>query len=304
MTFTTPPIMPQLVSRKAPMDYYAALVLLARLGVDLNRVEMLAVGEYENYHGEIRSQKPEAGEAIGPDTPVVLEIGFPSAVDNMPYQFFYGLSHKEDGGREWERRAREVMAPFDAAVIRCHGLVEHHILKLALSYYDREQVERQLAVFGLPKPRVPLNERELMLLVSLMPSYNEWSGNAETLEEVLAVFFEHRFQIVENIPRRYHTPERLHYRLGQAGAGLGRQTLVGDSFVESDSACLVVVHDLEPSEVQSLLPGKERRAKLDWFLGLAMPAQILCEVRLRPKENGVRLGGKPHPSYLGQASCL
>ncbi|MBD3258805.1 hypothetical protein GF377_10255 [candidate division GN15 bacterium] len=299
-----PPVMPNLVNRKAPMDYVAALVLLARLGVDLNRIEILAAGEYENYKGEIRSQTPEPGEPIGPDTQVALEVGFPSAVDQMPYQFFYGLEHRADVGREWERRSRELMAPFDAAVIRYEGMVEQQSLRLALSHFDKLQIDRLLKVFGLPPLRIELDERELMLLVSLLPRYNEWAGNAEQLTEVLGTFFGFKCRVIENIPRRYDTPQRLWYRLGDRGAGLGRETLVGSSFTESDSACLLVIYDLEPDRVQQLLPGKPLRGKLDWFLRLSMPGLVLCDVRLRPRETGITLGGKPRPTYLGLASCL
>ena len=200
MTHAKPQQMPRLVNRKAPMDFTAALVLLARMGIDLHRVELLAAGDHENYRGEIYSQKPEPGATLSPDTRIALEVGFRGAVDQMPYQFFYGLRRRADDGRDWDRRARELMAPFDASVVRYHGLIEHHILRLALSYYDQTQVSRQLAVYGLPQPRVPLDEREQMLMVSLLPRYNEWAGNADALVDVLELFFGFACRIVENIP--------------------------------------------------------------------------------------------------------
>lgn len=301
-------IMPDLQNRRVPVDYVAALVLLARLGVDLHAVDILAAGEYENYRGEIRDQSPVPGEELTTTTRVALEVGYPSAVDQMPYQFFYGLDYKADGGREWERRSREWMAPFDAASIRYHGLVEYHVLRLSLGYFDREQVERQLEVFGLPKPPGDLTERELMLMVRLLPTYNEWAGNASELERVIGAFFGFTCRVVENIPRRYATPERHQYRLGRRSGGLGRRTLLGDSFVEAESACLVVLSELTPEVVQQLLPGKPLRGKLEWFLRLAMPGNVEYEIRLRPAKNGIVLGSKKdtelRPTYLGLASCL
>ena len=84
--------MPNFSSRKFRSGYSVALNILSRLGVPHEQIDILAVGEYQNYRGEILRQEPEAGEDVRHDTRIVLDVGFYSAVDQMPYQFFSGLS--------------------------------------------------------------------------------------------------------------------------------------------------------------------------------------------------------------------
>jgi len=126
--------MPNLTSRRAPAHISAAIIALLRLGVDINNVDILAVGEYENYRGEVRSQHPEPGTELQMDTRISLEVGCLSAVDQMPYQFFYGLGSAAGAGRAWEAAARRLMAPFDAALVRSQGLARYHTLKLTYGH--------------------------------------------------------------------------------------------------------------------------------------------------------------------------
>ena len=69
------------------------------------QIDILAVGEYQNYRGEILRQEPEAGEDVRYDTRIKLEVGFYSAVDQMPYQFFYGMHGITESTGEWEDKA-------------------------------------------------------------------------------------------------------------------------------------------------------------------------------------------------------
>jgi hypothetical protein len=304
MTPESPALMPNLTSRRAPAHISAAIIALLRLGVDINNVDILAVGEYENYRGEVRSQRPEPGTELQMDTRISLEVGCLSAVDQMPYQFFYGLGSAAAAGKAWEEAARRLMAPFDAALVRSQGLARYHTLKLTYGHYDRPQLERFIGIFDVTPPDVRLSQRDLLVLASLLPTYNEWAGNARGITEALALMFGLRFEIIQNVACRYPIPSRLHYRLGQKKAGLGRDTLVGDSFTEADSAFLVVVRDLDPDQVTELLPGKPLRKKLDWFIKLAVPGNLVCTIRLMPRRTGVRLGSAEQPAHLGLASCL
>ncbi len=304
MTFAGHNIMPNLVNRRAPVNYATALVTLMRMGVDLSRVRMLAVGEYENYRGEIRAQSPEPGEEFGPSTEIKLEVGCPSAVDQMPYQFFYGLGDATVSGTQWEEDARHLMAPFDAEVIRHRGEARSHILRLTYGCFDRTQVERLIGAFGVELPDMELDDREVTILASLLPSYNEWAGNALAVAKVLENFFGHSFEIVENVPQRTKIPARLRYHLAQTSAGLGRETVLGDSFVECDSTCLVVMRGVSPDLAGQLLPGGLLRKKLDWILKLAIPGNLECKLKVLPVERGMRIGSTQGSTRLGVASCL
>ncbi len=304
MTFASHNIMPDLVNRRAPVNYATALVTLMRMGVDLSRVRMLAVGEYENYRGEIRSQSPEPGEEFGPSTEIKLEVGCPSAVDQMPYQFFFGLGDVTVSGNEWEDNARHLQAPFDAEVIRHRGEARSHILRLTYGCFDRTQVERLIGAFGVALPDVELDDREITVIASLLPTYNEWSGNAGAVANVLEYFFGHPFEIIENVPQRTKIPARLRYHLGQTSAGLGRETVLGGSFVECDSTCVVVMRGVDPDTAGELLPGKTLRRKLDWMLKLAVPGNLECKLKVMPEERGMKIGSTQGRTRLGVASCL
>jgi hypothetical protein len=304
MTPDTPALMPNFTSRRAPAHISAAIIGLLRLGVDVNNVDFLVVGEYESYRGEVRSQRPEPGTELHPDTHISLEVACLSAVDQIPYQFFYGLGSAASAGKAWEEAARRLMAPFDAALVRSQGVARYHSLKLTYGHYDRAQLERFVDIFDVKPPDIRLSQRELLVLASLLPAYNEWAGNARGIAEALELMFRLRFEIIQNVACRFPIPSRLHYRLGQKKAGLGRDTLVGDSFTEADSAFLVVVRDLDPEQVTDLLPGKPLRQKLDWFLKLAVPGNLVCTIRLMPRRTGVRLGSAEMPAHLGLATCL
>jgi hypothetical protein len=302
MTQFTSSAMPNVANRRAPMDVTAALVALLRTGVSLDRVFLKACGEYRNYEGEIRSQAPEPGAPLDEDTEIRLEVGCPSAVDLMPYQFFYGFGSSTAAGSAWEEDARHVMAPFDGAVVRSLGAIQYQLLKMTFGHFDRRQVEQFIGIFGIGLPPVELTPWEWSLLATLMPTYNEWAGNAEGLAAVLERFFGFEFRVVENVAREYPIPERHRYRLGQPGAALGAGTLVGRSFTDADTACVVQISGLLPAETAGLLPGKPTRAKLDWFLKMALPAEVHAEIRLIPLRSGFILGRSEQPALLGMST--
>lgn len=296
--------MPDLVNRRAPVHYVTGLNQLMRLGIDIAQIDILAVGEYENYHGEIRRQTPTPGTEIGPSTKVVLEVGFPSAVDIMPYQFFYGLAGTGRGGSGWEENARRLMAPFDGAIIRRNARAQYHSLKLAFGYLDREQLERFVRLFGIDCQGIALTDRDLLLLATLLPAFSQWTGNPSAVAIVLELFFGYQFEIAESVPRRYQIPRELQYRLADTDATLGRETTVGQSFVECDSAYRVIVHGVEPDRIAGWLAGKPQRRKLEWLLQLAMPGNLRGEIQVLSVQAGYPLGTDDHESYLGHSVYL
>ena len=296
--------MPDLVNRRAKMHYVTALNELARIGVDFSRIDILAVGTHQNYRGEVRRQEPSPGTELGPDTAVRLEIGASSAVDVMPYQFFLGYEHSGVAGQEWERRARCLMAPFDAAVIRHDSLSLYKILKLSFGYLDRGQLENFCTVFDIKLPEAKLSDRELLLLAMLLPAVHEWAGNADLVAAALELMFRCRFEIEESIPRRYQIPPHLRYRLGDTGLRLGRDTLVGSSFVECDSAYRVTMRGLSSKRVPAFLPGRPERKKLEWFLNLVMPNNLVWDLQVVPRQRQSRLGGEHREAFLGYGSYV
>jgi hypothetical protein len=281
------------------MHYVTALNELSRLGVHMTRVEMLAVGDYRNYAGEVRAQEPAADEEIGPRTRIRLEIGAPSAVDMFPHQFFTGLEHRPDLGREWEESARRLMAPFDAAVIRHDAWSLYHILRMSFGYVERKHLERFLKIFEVPLPRVELTDEEMLLLSMLLPAYHDWGGNAESVAAAIELFFGFRMvQIEESLPGRYTIPEHLRYRLGSRTDGVGRGTLVGREFTEYESAYRITIRDVEPEVLPEMLPGRPLRRKFDWFIDFVMPSNLICSLRLEPRRRFTALGSGSQ-SHLG-----
>ncbi len=295
--------MPNLVNRRAPVHYVTALNTLMRLGVDITKVDILAVGEYENYHGEIQSQTPAPGTELGRDTRIALSVGYPSAVDQMPYQFFYGLGGVSGDRSGWEERARSMMAPFDAVVIRYEAEALYQTMKLNFGYVVQQHLRRFVELFGVDTGGIDLSQRDLLLLAAVLPSFNEWSGNPRLVAEVLELFLGYRFEIVESIPWRYEIPENLQYHLG-AGGRLGRESVLGRDFVNCDSAYQVVIHRVDPADVTGLLPGMQKRRILDWLLRFAMPGDLTYDVKMKLSEMRNPLGSGHRPSRLGYTTYV
>jgi len=303
MTPARPITMPDFCNRHHPVRIDAALMTLLRMEVDLERVEILADGESENYRGEIRHQVPQPGETIGPDTRVVLRAGWYGGFDNLPYQFFYGLeSHGLSRSAEWEERGRRLMAPFDAASVRSLGRTQYEELRFNQGFADRKHLARFLKLFGLDWA-ITWNEIPTALLwLAMLPSFNEWAGNARQVERALEALFGYRFVIGESRPRTYTIPEDLRYHLGGDGGRLGHETVLGESFTESDSCYEVVVKAVRVNDIRSFLPGQELRLRLDQVLDLCMPSHLERAIRVEPATRTAALGDAPEASYLGYSS--
>ncbi len=295
--------MPDFCNRRHPFHYTTALNILRLLEVDLDRVALLAAGEYENYRGEIREQDPSPGVTLTSTTPITLKVGYPSAIDRMPYQFFYGLQeHPSRSG--WEQHARELMAPFDAAVIRHDAQARFQILRYLSAGIDAVQLEQFLGLFDFVPDKTLLSSEEQLVWAYLLPKFHAWAGNPGRVAELLRFFLGYDFRIVENVSAEYVIDDGIRYQLGSISGRLGKESIVGRTFIESDSTYQVIVSDVPPEDVAELLPGKIKRRKLEWLLEIGMPSHLDHIVTIETSRRVFRLGDKRQGGCLGHSSHL
>jgi len=293
--------MPDFCNRRYPFHYVTALIILAKIGIDVNSIDILAVGEYENYRGEIQKQNPKPGTVITDDSRIVLEVGYPSAVDYMPYQVFYGLEGRTARGREWEEKSRAFMAPFDAAVIRQHAIALYQSLRFSFGAADLGHLLRYLKLLDFTPWEGSPNIDEVLFWVSIMPSFHFWAGNPSFVKMVLSYLFGYDFHIIENVETECPIPDDIRSRLGSTSSALGRKFVVGKLFKESDSGYELQVHGVSPDEVRNLLPGQPKRHKIEWVLNICMPNNLDCRIRLKIDKHALVLGRK---GYLGYSTFV
>ena len=297
-------IMPDLCSRKMPFNFVAALMLLKKGGVDLNKVHLKAVGCYENYKGEILGQEPKAGTELTPTTKIFLKVGKWSAVDIIPYQFFYGVTGSPKVSNEWEDNARNLMAPFDAAVIRSLAHADYEMLKFALSTIDNEHLAKFMKLFDFSLDFNATDQREIILWASLLPSFYYWSGNPEMVSIVLGFLFGYRFNIDENIPMTFKIPDKIVTRLGHRYNRLGSEFVLGGSFTENDTGYRIKVGEVALQDLKNWLPGKAKRIKLEKVLKLCMPDSLQYEIEINVNRDSLSSATVSGNSYLGISSFL
>jgi hypothetical protein len=296
--------MPDFCNRRFPFRFTTALNLLMKMGVDIDRVNLLAVGEFENYCGEIREQSPAPGTVLDENTQISLKVGFPSPVDYMPYQFFYGLEGGRDRSGEWEDRARELFAPYDAAVIRHHAIAKFEILKFNHSFLDLEHILNFLRLFDYAFESEDEQLEELLAWMALLPNFHFWAGNPTFVERALERIFGYKFAIVENVKSEYEIPPSLRYQLGSPACRLGRETIIGKSFLESDSCYTLVVSGIPGEKVKDFLPGMKLRKKLEKMLEVCMPNNLDYKLEFRVEEKKLFLGKEKGRGYLGYSTYV
>ena len=257
--------MPDLTGRRYRFHYVTAVNLLDVMGVPLENILVRAVGRYENYRGEVRTQDPEPGAPLDSRTIITLEAGCDSAVDYMPYQFFYGLGGLRDTDSSWEEAARDLMAPFDSAMVRREAATTFHALRHSLGVVDEGHLRRFMALFEFDPDEVEAGVDEMMFIASLLPSLNRWAGNAEVVESVLRRLFGYDFRIIENVPNVTGIPEEIRYRLGSRTARLGYETVTGGSFVERDSTYEVRISGVPVEDIRELIPGGRKIKRIEYF---------------------------------------
>jgi len=302
---STPPVaMPDLCSRRRPYHYITALNLLLRLGIDIHRVNILAVCKYQNYRGEVHGQSPDPGTPLDTRTSIDLQVGYDSAVDIMPYQFFYGLAGITARSDGWDRQARRMLAPFDGSVVRYQALATNQALRFSLSQNDRDHLTRYLSLFGFALPDDQAGLRELRVWAALMPTFHHWAGNAEFVAKVLTAIFGYRFRILENIPSEQVIPDSLQSRLGTKSYSLGRTMVLGRTFTECDSACEVRISGVPEGDAAQWLTGQPKHRKLLWILNTTLPNNLDCRIRVDVTRAGMNLGTATTRSRLGYSSYV
>lgn len=305
MSPATRPVMPDFCHRQHPFHFATALTTLVRLGIDLDRVEMIADGEHENYRGHIHAQEPKAGEELSEEIRIRLHVGIRSAVDILPYQFFYGFAGPGDRGRGWEERARRLMAPFDSALLRRSGWEDYRRLSYTLAQADQDQLERFFGLFEFDsKALTDGSSREKGLWLALLPMLHYWGGNANLVARMLKAVFGYPVRIVESQVLTTPLPARLQSTLGRKNSRLGRDTLLGRSFSDQDSAYRVEVSDVEPGEAKHWLPGKKQFKKLERLLKQAMPGHLRPTIRVRCRPGPTSVGRNTFTSRLGYTTRL
>ena len=296
-------VMPDFCSRRHPFHVVTALSVLKQMGIEIRNVDILAVGEFENYRGEVRQQKPGPGTELGDNTKIMLEVGCVSAVDYLPYQMFYGLQGVTPRTGAWEEKARHLMAPFDAAVIRHDGLARYDRLRYAFGVVDIDHLLRYLELFGF-EPFSPTDDvDEILFWVSVMPRFHRWAGNPRMIEKVLRRIFGYDFRMVENVSTEHVIPDQIQSRLGKSSS-IGHDFLVGRSFKECDSAYELHIRGVSPANVRRLLPGQPQRRKLEWMLSTCMPNNMACRVKITVDGSGFVLGRNRENRYLGYSSFV
>ena len=297
-------VMPDFCDRRYPQHYVTALNILKKMDIELDRVNLLAVGEYKNYRGEIIEQAPKPGAPLDRKTKITLHIGFSSAVDYMPYQFFYGMGGRRPSTGEWELRARTLMAPFDAAVIRYHTKARYQTLKYNFGVIDREYLKKYIDLFDFLLDDQFVDIEEILIWANVLPYFNLWSGNPVKVVKILEYIFRREFYIRENIAGEYEIPPRIQYRLGNKTGRLGKETVLGEKFTEYDSSYRLVMRAQTPEDIDEYMPGKPKRKKLEWVMKVCMPNQLDYELAFELKDRGMVLGREGRANRLGYSSFV
>jgi len=295
--------MPDLCHRRYPFHYYTALNLLQKIGINPENVEILAIGEFENYRGEVRRQEPAPGTAIKTDTKIVLQVGFPGGVDEMPYRFFYGLQGVTERFSNWDERARQLMAPFDAAMIRRLAAAKYLDLKFNFSFIEPDQVNKFLEFFNFDT-RLADDTEELYEWMNLMPAFHMWAGNPGLVEYVLENLFGFKFRIVENIPVAHEIPAELRYRLGSKNERLGKEVVLGKSFTDLDSAYQVIISGMDQKDLRGLLPNGKIRKKIERVLSYCMPTNLVFKITIETEPAKTYLKKEDNRAVLGYTTYI
>ena len=291
-------IMPDFCNRRFPFHFTRAMHILRKLGVDAAGIEILAVGQYENYHGEIREQEPAPDTQLTPKSKIVLQVGYDSAIDLMPYQFFYGLAGITDRASDWENSARRLMAPFDAAFIKYFAAASYEKMKFNFNFIDDKHLAKYLDLYDFAGVDIS-NPETAVRWQAIMPSFHIWAGNAEKMAKILRFLFGFNFAIKESVPIQQEIPNELQYKLGSKNQRLGYESIAGNSFLECDTTYEVIISDIPKKDISQLLPGKQLRKKIEGVLNYSMPGNLDYKIKLIAKKDKTLLGDKTNIGFLG-----
>ena len=293
-------LMPDFCSRRIPFHYITAISLLMKLGINPHRVEILAIGEYKNYRGEVLEQEPKPGTMLTGDVRIALRIGFSSAVDKLPYQYFYGLAGITDRASDWDDHARELMAPFDASVVRYESIAHNLALKYTFGTADNNQIKRFLDLFRFnPPPGERWHMDEMITWVALLPGFHSWAGNPRHVSKLIEFLTGYKCAIIENMRSDYSLPDDIKYRLGDKGGRLGHETIMGASFAEYDSSYEVRLSGVDQDILTEYFPNGKMYKKIEWILNTCMPNSMLYKITVKAKPVRAVLSDEKKGAYLG-----
>ena len=295
--------MPDFTSRRFKYHYVTALTVLIRLGLDLNRVRLLAAGTLENFKGEVRWQIPEPGTELSNKAEITLGVGALSAVDTLPYQFFYGFKHGPHRSGDWETNARELMSPFDGAIIRFRARCADIIGKFGFGALDEDHCRRYLNLFGLADFE-GADIDELFFWIRSLPDFHFWAGNAKAVARVASSIIGFPVEIVESIQSEMVLPEDCRSYLGDKSAALGTRMILGSRVVDNDNAYEVVVSGVDTGSVRAFLPDGPARKKLDRILDMCMPDDLERKITIRTKSSPLKLGDDKTDAHLGYSTYV
>ncbi len=300
MTAASKMIMPDFCGRRIPFHYITAVNLLMKIGIDPHRVEIMAMGEYKNYRGEVREQEPAPGTPLTGAVKITLKVGYPSAVDKLPYQYFYGLAGITERSSAWDRQARELMAPFDASMVRYDSIAHYQTLKYTFGTADKEQIARFLDLFRFtPPPGDKWGFDDMITWVALLPGFHFWAGNPRYVEKLLEFLMGYECTIVENVRSVHEIPDDLKYHLGNETGRLGHETIMGDRFAEYDSCYEVRLKNVDPEHLRDFFPDGRLRKKMEWILKVCMPNSLLYRIIIKAKPIRAVLASEEKGAYLG-----
>lgn len=295
--------MPDFTSRRLKYHYVTAMKVLLRLGIDLNRVKLLATGTLENFKGEVHWQEPKAGTEISDRSEISLGVGMLSAVDSLPYQFFYGFEHGPHRSGDWETNARELMAPFDASVIRYQTKCADIVGKFGFGTLDEAHCRYYLKLFGLPE--FEGNDLdELFFWIRSLPEFHFWAGNSRAVARVATALIGFPVEIIESVESSTLIPEDCRSKLGEESAVLGTRMILGSQMVDNDNAYEVVVSRVSAAESKGFLPGGKARKKLERILDLCMPNNLERKLTIRTKRSPLKLGDQKKNAHLGYSTYV
>lgn len=296
--------MPELCSRRTPYHYLTAVMLLMRLGVKLGNIELLAEGEYQNYRGEVLSQEPAPGAPLKKEARVSLRIGMSSAVDYMPFQFFYGLEGLRNADQSWDNDARRFMAPFESAYVKSKANAVMHQLKYDFGIVDPEYIKELLSLFDFEPGEFVADINEMLFWITAFPSFHFWAGNPYFVEKILTYLFGYKFRIIENVTSEFDIPGTIQYRLGTKAGRLAHETILGRRFSEQDSGYRLEISGVPSEKAVDLLPGKPLRKKIEWILGFCMPGNLECHMKIEINRSRANIGRDRKNCYLGYSSFV
>ncbi len=297
--------MPDFCNRLNPTHFTTALNTLTRLSIDINDIYLVAVGRYQNFRGEVQAQSPPAGTEITKKTEIRLEVGFSSAVDQLPYQFFFGFgSALAERSDDWELRARALMCPFDSSVIRTLADCQLKDLTFGFGLQREDHIRRFLGLFGIDSSQIGDDFEELLLWRNLMPYFHEWAGNAEALCSLLGQITGYECEIVENLPATSTIHSSMRIKLGSQSTTLGRDCVLGGSFEDIDTGYTLRIKNVDSDRVRDLLPGGSLRKRVERILAFCSPANTECTIEVTGRLQYEAIGKDGGVCYLGHTSFV